>query len=616
MKRFFTFFVIAVVVSAISSCSKTEIIEPELYISEPSSGYNVASEGGNITINISHNTDYTISVDVGWISALQTKALETDGVSFKVAENPSNQIRKGTITFTTSDGTISQTAEVVQAGLYEIYYCSHNEVVIKPYNTSAFGAKIVSNTYENGKGTIKFDKPVTVIGDKAFYSAVLLTGIELPNTVTSIGNQAFYNSENLTGITVPESVTEIGERAFWNCNSLKEATLPKSITTIKSKAFADCNSLEKINIPDSVTEIADHAFQYCKRLQEIILPDNLQKLGNYAFMDCESLKKIDIPTNVKLIGQSAFYGCNNITSIGLPDGLSEIGESAFSGCRSLQNINIPQNVKKIGKRAFNSCTSLKQITVPNGITTIEDYLFSGCLGVESIQIPDNIEKIGDYAFSGCRSLKDINIPNSTKEIGLLAFYDCSSLTSVTIPQSVTTINDSAFRNCVNLKEISIPNNVQKIGSGVFSLCASLSAFKEKYASADNRSLIVNDTLVAIAPQGITSYTVPEGVKVLGNLSIWTYNKSTGVKNSITHITLPESLQVIEKSAFNECATILEFDVLAVAPPVLQIYSEFLGNNITNCLTNDSKIFVPQGSVEAYKKADGWKEYAHIIFPME
>lgn len=616
MKRFFTFFVIAVVVSAISSCSKTEIIEPELYISEPSSGYNVASEGGNITINISHNTDYTISVDVGWISALQTKALETDGVSFKVAENPSNQIRKGTITFTTSDGTISQTAEVVQAGLYEIYYCSHNEVVIKPYNTSAFGAKIVSNTYENGKGTIKFDKPVTVIGDKAFYSAVLLTGIELPNTVTSIGNQAFYNSENLTGITVPESVTEIGERAFWNCNSLKEATLPKSITTIKSKAFADCNSLEKINIPDSVTEIADHAFYECKRLQEIILPDNLQKLGNYAFMDCESLKKIDIPTNVKLIGQSAFYGCNNITSIGLPDGLSEIGESAFSGCRSLQNINIPPNVKKIGKRAFNSCTSLKQITVPNGITTIEDYLFSGCLGVESIQIPDNIEKIGDYAFFRCSSLKSINIPNGTKEIGALAFFECSSLTTLTIPESVTTINGEAFRFCVNLKEMTLPDNVQKIGYGIFSMCTSLSAFKGKYASADNRSLILNDTLKAIAPQGITTYTVPEGVKIIGNGSIWTYNEATGAGNSISHIILPESLTEIEENAFNECAPLAKIEILSATPPVLKIFSVFAGNTIDNCLTNDSRIYVPQGSLDAYRNAEGWRDYAHIILPME
>ena len=333
MKRFFTFFVIAVVVSAISACTKTQVIDPELYISESSSGYDVASDGGNISINVSHNTDYTISIDVDWISALQTKALETDGVTFKVAENPSNQIRKGIITFTTSDGTISQTAEVVQAGLYEIYYYSYYNAVITPYKSSAFGANILSNTYEDGKGTIKFDKPVTVIGEKAFYSSSLLTGIELPNTITSIGNQAFYNSENLTGITVPESVTEIGERAF-------------------------C---------------------ICKSLQEIILPDNLQKLGNYAFMDCDSLKKIDIPTNVKLIGQYAFNGCNNITSIGLPDGLSEIGENAFNGCINLQNINIPQNVKKIGKHAFNGCSSLKQITVPNSITTIEDYLFSQCI---------------------------------------------------------------------------------------------------------------------------------------------------------------------------------------------------------------------------------------------
>lgn len=616
MKRFFTFFVIAVVVSAISACTKTQVIDPELYISESSSGYDVASDGGNISINVSHNTDYTISIDVDWISALQTKALETDGVTFKVAENPSNQIRKGIITFTTSDGTISQTAEVVQAGLYEIYYYSYYNAVITPYKSSAFGANILSNTYEDGKGTIKFDKPVTVIGEKAFYSSNLLTGIELPNTVTSIGNQAFYNAENLRGITVPESVTEIGERAFWNCNLLKEATLPKSITTIKSKAFADCNSLEKINIPDSVTEIADHAFQYCKSLQEIILPDNLQKLGNYAFMDCDSLKKIDIPTNVKLIGQYAFSSCNNITSIGLPDGLSEIGKNAFSGCRNLQNINIPQNVKKIGKDAFNGCSSLKQITVPNSITTIEDYLFASCMELESINIPDNIEKIGDGAFFSCISLKNINIPNGTKEIGALAFFQCNSLTTLTIPENVNTINDAAFRLCMNLKEITLPENVQNIGYGVFGLCPSLSSFKGKYASADNRSLIVNDTLKAIAPQGITSYTIPEGVRIIGNGSIWTYNEPTGTGNSISHIILPESLTEIEENAFSECAPLEKIEVLSAIPPVLKIHSVFVGNTIGNCLTNDSKIYVPQGSLDAYRNAEGWRDYAHIILPME
>lgn len=252
----------AAMVFAICSCSKIEI-EPELYISESPTGYNVASEGGNISINISHNTKYTISIDVGWISALQTKSLETDGLTFNIAKNPTNQVRKGIITFTTEDGTISQTAEIVQEGLYEIYYCSHNEVVIKPYNTSAFGAKIVSNTYENGKGTIKFDKPVTSIGEKAFYLNNYLKNIEIPNTVTAIGSQAFYGAESLTEIIIPESVTEIGEKAFYGCSSLKNITLSKNITAIKNKAFADCDRLEKINIPDSVTEIADHAFDGC-----------------------------------------------------------------------------------------------------------------------------------------------------------------------------------------------------------------------------------------------------------------------------------------------------------------------------------------------------------------
>lgn len=74
----------------------------------------------------------------------------------------------------------------------EIWYTSKNEQIVKPSGTNIFGARIVSNTYSNGKGVIKFDNSVTSIGDDAFYECSGLTSINIPNSVTSIGSYVFY----------------------------------------------------------------------------------------------------------------------------------------------------------------------------------------------------------------------------------------------------------------------------------------------------------------------------------------------------------------------------------------------------------------------------------------
>ena len=73
----------------------------------------------------------------------------------------------------------------------EIWYTSSDSSVVTPYKTNGFGANIISNTYKNGKGVIKFDGNVTTIGESAFYRCKALTSIIIPNSVTTIGESAF-----------------------------------------------------------------------------------------------------------------------------------------------------------------------------------------------------------------------------------------------------------------------------------------------------------------------------------------------------------------------------------------------------------------------------------------
>ena len=78
------------------------------------------------------------------------------------------------------DGSADNSGESVLPGKI-IYYTSSDGDRLFPKSTepSTFGAVLLSNTYENGIGTLVFDGDVKTIGENAFKDCSALTSITI-----------------------------------------------------------------------------------------------------------------------------------------------------------------------------------------------------------------------------------------------------------------------------------------------------------------------------------------------------------------------------------------------------------------------------------------------------
>jgi hypothetical protein len=324
-------------------------------------------------------------------------------------------------------------------------------VTIKDCKKTASGALVIPSTYEG--------RPVTNIGNYAFYGCSRLTSVTIPDSVTSIRDHTFQGCSSLTSVTIPDSVTSIGENAFFNCSSLTSVTIPDSVTSIGNSAFQGCNSLETIGVVDGNSEYTSQG--------GVLFDKNKTTLIQYP-----ASKKNDhysIPDSVTSIGDTAFWGCSSLASVTIPDSVTSIASGAFYGCSSLTSVTISDSVTSLGDHAFAYCSSLTSVTIGNSVTSIENGAFYGCSRLTNVTIPESVTSIGDDAFNRCSSLTSVTIPDSVTSLGGAAFASCSGLTSVTIPDSVTSIGRGAFIACSRLTSIAFEGNAPfSFGVDVFS----------------------------------------------------------------------------------------------------------------------------------------------------
>ena len=299
----------------------------------------------------------------------------------------------------------------------EIHYTSSDGEIIEPkHEDFGDGVTIVSNTYKNGKGIIKFNSPIT-----------------------RVPNSSFERCLNLTSIIIPDGVTEFGYMAFHNCRNLTSVTIPNSLSDLHYHVFNYCDNLEVF--------YGEHtsADNRCLIIDGIL----------YAFAPA-GLSEYIIPTGVTSIGQAVFYA-TNLKNITIPDGVTKISSMAFSYCDNLTSIDIPNSVTTIdGGFKYNS--GLVTVTIGNGITTLKSP-FLDCENLKAFyggfaSADNRCLILNDVLYSFAPAgLTEYAIPDNVATIEYAAFWYCDRLTTITIPGSVKSIKDSAFYGCRSLKNV-------------------------------------------------------------------------------------------------------------------------------------------------------------------
>lgn len=106
----------------------------------------------------------------------------------------------------------------------EIWYTTDTQTAFYTPLQKYFDAAIVSNTYNDGIGVIKFSTALTEIYDGTynqapFYNSVAgipqLTSVLFPSKLNRIGESTFEGQNKISKILIPSSISQIGAYALY-----------------------------------------------------------------------------------------------------------------------------------------------------------------------------------------------------------------------------------------------------------------------------------------------------------------------------------------------------------------------------------------------------------------
>ena len=379
------------------------------------------------------------------------------------------------------------------------------------------------------------------------------------------------SGEDFEGETPGEEPVPANNEIWYTNGSTTEATTP-----CKTDVFG--------------ANIVSNTYDTEKGCWVIKFDGEVTKIGDSAFSSCRDLTGITIPEGVKLIGKEAFYN-NNLKTVTIPESVTSIGERAFNVNEMLTSFNgkfaSPDGRCLIINGTLHAIapSGLTTYKIPDGVTAIHSYVFN-LVNIDYIKLPNSLLTIEEYAFFNCPSLSTIELGVNTKTIKKSAFLGCSALKKVIIPAAKTwgeiSFEDNNANPCRNgaslyineqiVSSLDVFNEIDKISNFAFCGCSSL-----------------------------INIRIPENIRKIGELVF--YNCL-----SLESVIVSHEVQEIGNDTFFYCPSLKTIFIQSIEPPIgSRRMFDNQGNNGCNCT-----IYVPTSSVDAYKTAEYWSEYADKI----
>ena len=188
-----------------------------------------------------------------------------------------------------------------------------------------------------------------------------------------------------------------------------------------------------------------------------------------------------------------------------------------------------------------------------------------------------------------------------------AFENCNELRAIYIPEGVIYVGDNLFKGCNYLELIIVGKRVSSIESQAFCGCTGELVLNCNcfglYGGAFTK-LVIGDGVTSIEDRAFSGYESLTNVTI-GNSVRWIGEEAFSGCRNIISATISSGVTSIGGGAFDDCTSLKEIYCKPTTPPIVNM-SMFESN------ASGRKIYVPRNSVEAYKTAKGWKEYAEDI----
>ena len=458
--------------------------------------------------------------------------------------------------------------------------------------------------------SVTIGNSVTSIGGSAFsycsaISDITITADSMEEYLNGYTNKLCYyygsslksakrhlsiDNEIITNVVIPENIDTINSYAFYNCSDIRSLTLHDNVY-LNEKPFSGCDSIQ------SITIIAPSIEQYCQSTINDNLYDNkLTNAERNIIIDGQKITDLVIPESVTTISEYLFYNSTSLTSLALPNSVASVKEGAFYGCENLDAIYQTSSTPPTISTA--TLSSLPVCYIPYGSLTA--YEKSGW----AAQVSKFVEEpLGGYQLFYTSSDGKIITPSVAKAFnaaiinnvyengqGIItfdgpihtiktgAFENCSTLTSITIPVSIKRIEDRAFANCsalgvVDVKCITPPT----LGEEAFTSaptcyipCGTKHFYNVSTWAEQVSEFIVEDCggkqifYTTVDGNIITPSTADLGANLVSNVyefgqGIMTFDAPVthmaGFSNcnTLTSITIPESVTTVGGSCFGSCS---------------------------------------------------------------